>query len=74
MKIFLMTLRRFCDVKKHRLRLVSNQIINKSLFFFQNKARILIVYSLFVLLLFHFTLIILKLEHALITADLVRAD
>ena len=69
-----MTLRGFCDVKKHRLRLVSNRIINKSLFFFQNKARILIVYSLFVLLLFHFTLIILKLEHALITADLVRAD
>ena len=61
-------------MKKHRLRLVSNRIINKSLFLFQNKARIPIVYSLFVSILFHFTLIILKLEHALITADLVRAD
>ena len=52
-------------------------IFCKSLLFFQNKARIAIVYiviSLFVSILFHFMLILLKLENALITADLLNQN
>ena len=47
----------------------------KSLISFRIKQELLIVYiSLFVFILFHFTLILLKLEHALITADLLNQN
>ena len=49
-------------------------IFCKSLLFFQNEARIADRLSLFVSILFHFTLILLKLEHALITSVLLNQN
>ena len=43
----------------------------ESILFFQNKARTI---NSFVSILFHFTLILLKLEHGLITAELVNQN
>ena len=61
-------------MKKHCISYPTKSLIFcKSLLFFQNKARIadsLLVISLFVSILFHFTLILLKLEYPFITADL----
>ena len=65
-------------MKKHCISYPTKSLIFcTSLLFFQNKARIannFIVISLFVYILFHFTLILLKLEYALITADLLNQN
>ena len=66
-------------MKKHCISYPTKSLILcKSLLFFQNKARtangLWLVISLFVSILFHFTLILLKLEHALITADLLNQN
>ena len=60
-------------MKKHCISYTTKSLIFcKSSLFFQNKARI--ADSLSVSILFHFTLILLKLEHALITADILNQN
>ena len=64
-------------LKKHCISYPTKSLIFcKSVLFFQNKARIAdsLWLSLFVSILFHFTLILLKLEHSFIIADLLNQN
>ena len=63
-------------MKKHCISYpIKSLIFCKSLLFFRINQEFLIVYSYkFVSILFHFLLVLLKLEHAFITADLLNQN